>query len=144
MVARVPLFSGLSASQIADIITLLQAHRVEAGAVIARRGEIAHSMYFIADGEVKIEVKNKTVRLGRGHFFGEIAVLHQARRSATVVALANTSLLVLDAQDLQLLMEREPKIAQRIHDVVHERLRHGAVTAEGDLIPEEIANPPQR
>jgi voltage-gated potassium channel len=141
MVARVPLFSGLSATQIADIMKLLKAQRVEAGAIIARRGDTAHSMYFIADGEVEIEVKKETIRLGRGHFFGEIAVLHQARRSATVVALVNTSLLVLGAQDLQVLMEREPQIAERIQCVVHERLRHGAVTARGDLIAEEIEEP---
>lgn len=141
MVARVPLFSGLSAGQIADIMKLLQAQRVEAGAVITRRGETAHSMYFIADGEVEIDVKKESIRLGSGHFFGEIAVLHQARRSATVVALANTSLLVLGAQDLQLLMDREPQIAERIRRVVHERLRHGTVTSKGDLLAEEIEGP---
>jgi len=138
MVARVPLFSGLSARQIADVMELLRAQRAETGTIIVRRGEPAHSMYFIAAGEVEIDIKNERIRLGTGHFFGEIAVLHQARRSATVVATANTSLLVLGAQDLQALMEREPEIASRIRKVVHERLQGGAVTSKGDLVEEEI------
>jgi CRP-like cAMP-binding protein len=43
-------------------------------------------MYLIADGEVEIKLRAAPVRLGVGHFFGEIAVLRQARLSATVIA----------------------------------------------------------
>ena len=95
-------------------------------------------MYFIAAGEVEIELKDKRVQLGAGHFFGEIAALRRARRSATVTALTRTSLLVLDAHDLHTLMEREPKIAERIREVV--RARHGRdlVTPRGDLVTEEL------
>jgi voltage-gated potassium channel len=53
MVARVPLFSGLNAVEIADIMRLLRAQQIEAGEVLARRGEPAHSMYFVAAGEVE-------------------------------------------------------------------------------------------
>jgi len=138
MVARVPLFAGLKASDIADIMRLLRAQQVESGIAIVRRGEPANSMYFIAAGEVEIELKDKCVQLGAGHFFGEIAALRRARRSATVTALTRTSLLVLDAHDLHTLMEREPKIAERIREVV--RARHGRdlVTPRGDLVTEEL------
>jgi voltage-gated potassium channel len=138
MVARVPLFAELQASDIADIMRLLRAEQVETGAVIARQGEPAHSMYFVAAGEVEIALKHKRVRLGAGHFFGEIAALRRARRSATVVALTRTSLLVLDARDLHALMEREPRIAERIHDVVRSRLGRDIVTPKGDLVIEEL------
>ena len=77
---------------------LLRAQQVEPGGAIARRGDPAHSMYFIAAGEVDIELPKERVRLGVGHFFGEIAVLRRARRSANVTAVSRTSLLVLDAQ----------------------------------------------
>jgi voltage-gated potassium channel len=138
MVARVPLFADLQASDIADIMRLLRAEQVEAGAVIARQGEPAHSMYFVAAGEVEIALKHKHVRLGAGHFFGEIAALRRARRSATVVARMRTSLLVLDAHDLHALMEREPRIAQRIREVVRSRLGRDLVTPKGDLVKEEL------
>jgi voltage-gated potassium channel len=138
MVARVPLFAELQATDIADIVRLLRAQRVEAGDVIAKRGEPAHSMYFVAAGEVEIELKHERVRLGAGHFFGEVAALRRARRSATVTALMGTSLLVLDARDLHVLMEREPRIAERIREVARTRLGGEAVTPKGDLVVEEL------
>jgi voltage-gated potassium channel len=138
MVARVPLFAELNAGEIADIMRLMRAQTVEPGNMIVRRGEAAHSMYFVAAGEVEIELKDGRIRLGVGHFFGEIAVLRQARRSATVTAVTRTSLLVLDAHDLQALMEREPRVAERIHDVMRQRLGEKAVTPKGDLVTEEL------
>src|SRR5262249_57440893 len=78
MVARVPLFSELNANEIADIMRLLRAQQVEPGTTIARRGEPGHSMYFIAAGEVEMELPHERVRLGVGHFFGEVAALPPA------------------------------------------------------------------
>jgi len=138
MVARVPLFADLKAGDIADIMHLLRAHQIEAGAVIARRGEPAHSMYFIAAGEVEIELKSQRVRLGTGQFFGEIAALRRARRSATATAVSRTSLLALDAHDLHALMDREPRIAARIHEVVRHRLGRDIVSPHGDVVREEL------
>ncbi len=138
MVARVPLFAGLGATDIADIMRLLRARMVQPGDVIARRGDPAHSMYFIAAGEVEIELADKRVRLDAGHFFGEVAVLRRARRSASVTATARTNLLVLDAHDLHALMTREPRVAERIHAVARARVGQELVTPRGDLITEEI------
>jgi len=138
MIARVPLFAELAAAEISDIMQLLRAHVAEAGQAIVRAGEPAHSMYFIASGEVEISVRHERLRLGVGQFFGEVAVLRRARRSATVTALSRTSLLVLDAQDLHALMERDPRIAQRIKDVVEKRVGHEVVTPKGDMVSEEI------
>ncbi|HEX9323034.1 MAG TPA: cyclic nucleotide-gated ion channel [Xanthobacteraceae bacterium] len=138
MVARVPLFAELNAGEIADIMRLMRAQTVEPGDVVVRRGDVAHSMYFVAAGEVEIELKDGRIRLGIGHFFGEIAVLRQSRRSATVTAVSRTSLLVLDAQDLHALMEREPRVAERIHDMMRQRLGEQQITPKGDLISEEL------
>jgi voltage-gated potassium channel len=138
MVARVPLFSGLNAAEIADIMRLLRAQQVEAGEVLARRGEPAHSMYFVAAGEVEIELKHRQVRLGAGHFFGEIAALRRTCRSATITAVTRASLLVLDARDLHALMDREQRIAERIREVARSRLDGEVLTSRGDLISEEL------
>ena len=138
MLARVPLFSELNANEIADIMRLLRAQQVEAGITFVRRGEPAHSMYFIAAGEVEIELPHERVRLGAGHFFGEVAVLRRARRSANVTALIRTSLLVLDAQDLHALMERDHRIAEGIREVARSRIKHEIVTPRGDIVTEEI------
>jgi len=138
MVARVPLFADLKASDIGDIMQLLRAQYVEAGATITRRGEPAHSMYFIAAGQVQIDLKDRCIRLDAGHFFGEIAVLRRARRSATVIAVTRASLLVLDARDLHALMKREPQVAERIREVVRDRIGRDVITPQGDVIAEEI------
>ena len=138
MVARVPLFSGLSAAEIADIMQLLHAQRAEPGSLIVRRGEPGHSMYFIAAGEVEIDLPHERARLGVGHFFGEIAVLQRTRRSATVRALASTQLLVLDAADLHALMDRDPRIAERVHAMARGRLKNELVTPRGDIVTEEL------
>ena len=138
MIARVPLFCELDASEISDIMELLRAQVAEAGQVIVRAGEPAHSMYFIAAGEVEIVVRHEAIRLGVGQFFGEVAVLRRSRRSATVTALSRTSLLVLDAQDLHALMQRDPRVAARIKDVVQKRVGHEVVGEKGDIVEEEI------
>jgi voltage-gated potassium channel len=141
MVARVPLFAGLDAAAIADIMRLLRAQTVTAGEIIARRGEPAHSMYFIAGGRVEIALAGRRIGLGVGHFFGEIAVLRRARRSATVTAVSRTSLLVLDASDFHMLMERDERIAARVQAVVQERERDDleAVSPRGDIATGELS-----
>jgi voltage-gated potassium channel len=140
MISRVPLFAELDAAEISDIMGLLRAQVVEPGEVIVRKGDAAHSMYFIAAGEVEIVLKGKKepIRLGVGQFFGEIAVLRRSRRSATVIALARTNLLVLDAHDLHALMQRDLRIAMRIKDVVDKRVGSEAVSTKGDIVSEEI------
>ena len=143
MVARVPLFADLAAADIADIMRLMRAQTAEPGDAIVRRGEPAHSMYFLAAGEVEIELKDKRVRLQAGHFFGEIAVLRRARRSGTVTAVTRVNLLILDAQDLHALMERDPRIAERIHATARTRLGHGLVTPKGDIVTDELADSDQ-
>ncbi len=138
MIARVPLFAELDATAISDIMELLRAQVAEADEVIVRVGDPAHSMYFIAAGEVEVALKKETLRLGAGQFFGEVAVLRRARRSATATALTRTNLLVLSAQDLHALMQRDSRIAARIKDVVEKRVGREVVSLGGDIVTEEI------
>lgn len=125
MVARVPLFSHLTAGDIAHIMQLLRAQQFDRDEIIVRRGDVAHAMYFIAEGEVEIELSadqgGRRVRLGAGHFFGERAVLKKARRSATVAATVRTRLLSLDAADLRGLIARDSSIAAHINKVALSR-----------------------
>jgi voltage-gated potassium channel len=142
LVARIPLFSALNAAEIAEVMTMLRAQRVGSGTVIARRGEPAHAMYLIADGEVEIRLQHKHLRLGAGQFFGEIAALRRARRSATVTAVMPTRLLVLDAYDLHGLMDRQPQLAARIQEAARAKLGHPLNAPGGDLVSEEVSDAP--
>lgn len=138
MMARIPLFGELSAAQIADIMNYLHARKVDAGVTIARRGDPAHEMYLIADGEVEIRLAHQRTRLTAGQFFGEIAALRHARRSATITAVTTTRLLVLGAGDLHALMDREPQIASRVRDAASKRLGRDFSYGEDDLLAEEL------
>jgi voltage-gated potassium channel len=133
MLARVPLFSHLTASEIADIMRLLRARTIEQGEILVRRGDPASSMYFITAGEVEIELPNQRVRLADGTFFGEIALLHRTKRNGTVTATRKTRLLLLDAQDFHALIERVPALATHVRTTAKARLADS-----GDLAMAEI------
>ena len=121
MVARVPLFNHLDAGDIAEIMRYLRAQTVPTGTVIVRKGDTDQVMYFIASGEVEVELATGNVKLGEGAFFGEMAVLKKARRMATIRASQPSKLLALDAADLHLLIERNPKAAHAIEEAMLER-----------------------
>lgn len=139
MLARVPLFSHLGASEIADIMRLLRARTIESGEVLVRRGDAASSMYFITAGEVEIDLPNQRVRLSDGTFFGEIALLHRTKRSGTVKATRKTRLLALDAQDFHALIERMPTLAAHVKETAEARLADTAEISKGDIAAGEIA-----
>lgn len=120
MVSRVPLFRELEAEDVAHVMRFLRSQTAQPGEIIVRRGELGHSMYFIAAGQAELErPKHPRALLSEGDFFGELAVLHDARRSATVRALVRTDLLVLDASDLRVLMAERPELGRRVEDASH-------------------------
>ncbi len=108
MVARVPAFSRLGADRIGEIAEPLKPLEVPARYTIIRRGEAGDSMYFIASGEVEIDIAPKAFILGAGDFFGEIALLHRQSRSATVTSITDCQLLILEAYDLERLVQENP------------------------------------
>ena len=138
MVARVPMFSNLTATEIAAVMKLLHSRKVDRGAVIVHAGDPAHSMYFIMTGSVIVQLADKEVVLEEGSFFGEIALLRKAKRSATVVARETTALLELDAISLESLMHSNPEIGRQIKAVARERLGQERITPKGDIVSEEI------
>jgi voltage-gated potassium channel len=121
MVARVPLFARLDAAAIADLVGMLRARTVPAGATVIRKGERGDAMYLIASGRVEVASAAGKVRLEEGDFFGEMALLSREPRSATVTALRPTDLLVLDADDFLRLVDRLPDIGAKVHAVAKER-----------------------
>jgi voltage-gated potassium channel len=124
IVAKVPFFTRIGAAAIAEVARLLRPLDYPAGAVIVRRGEPGDCMYFIAAGEVEVEVEpgSEPLRLQAGGFFGEIALLTAAARTATVVATQACTLLRLDIVDFRELIGRQTELARIIYDAAHQRL----------------------
>jgi voltage-gated potassium channel len=137
MVARVPLFEDLSATEVAEVAKLLQALNIRQGATIAAQGDIADRMFFITDGEVEIRMEHSNIYLGEGNFFGELALLNQAQRTATVVAYRDCQLLVLEAGALHQLMGQDADLAKKIMDEAHARAEAGKRVL-GEIAEEEL------
>jgi voltage-gated potassium channel len=121
-VARVPLFAGLDASRIAEIARLLKSQVVPAHYVVVRRGDPADAMFFIMAGEVFIEVEPTPIRLGKGQFFGEIALLRETVRTATITTLTECQFLTLDVEDFRRLLAAHPALKTAITRIADERL----------------------
>lgn len=138
MVARVPLFAGLNAGEIAAIMRYLRSQVVDAGEVIVRRDEPSDAMFFVASGAVEIELGRRRLRMETGHFFGEAALLSEAHHSATVRALESTHLLALDRDDFMILMDQNPEIAQRINDGIAGGYALQPVDPGGDIAAAEL------
>jgi voltage-gated potassium channel len=119
-VARVPLFAGLDAAQIADIARLLKPQVVPERYVIVRRGDAADAMYFVLTGEVEVEIV-PPVRLRAGQFFGEIALLRDTERTASVTAVTECHLLSLGVGDFRRLMQQYPALEAAIRKVADSR-----------------------
>lgn len=121
MLARVPLFSTLTAQEIADLLQYLRAQSLPAGGLVFRKGDPAECLYFIADGEIEIDLPAGRTALGEGEFFGEIALMQGSPRSGGARAIRPTKLLILATSDLFALMDKNPDIRQRIEQAVAQR-----------------------
>ncbi len=121
MVSRVPLFSGLDAASIAELVGLLRARTVASGTTVVRKGDRGDAMYLIASGLVEVATTSGPRRLSEGDFFGEMALLSRAPRSASVTTLRSSDLLVLDADDFLRLIDRLPDVRARVEDVAKAR-----------------------
>lgn len=121
LVRRLPFFQGLSEERIGQICRLLKPIFAVPGEAIVQAGERGDTMYFISSGAVEIGRGGRKFRLGRGDFFGEMAVLISGRRTATVTAIAFCKLLALTARDLQALASAHPDLRRTIAEVARAR-----------------------
>jgi voltage-gated potassium channel len=128
-VAKVPLFAGLDAARIAEIAHLLKREIVPAKYAIVRRGEPADAMFFIMDGEVEVDIQPHPRRMGRGDYFGEIALLADTVRTATVTAVTECQLLTLDVADFRRLLAAHPDLEAAVRRVASQRMGAQAAAA---------------
>ncbi|HMH96902.1 MAG TPA: cyclic nucleotide-gated ion channel [Bradyrhizobium sp.] len=113
-VSKVPFFAALGPAAIADVTHMLRTMDLPARTMIIRKGQTGDCMYFIAAGEVEVDLPGKKVALGDGAFFGEMALLGNNLRSANITTTRLSKLLVLDLVDFRLLMARHPDLAETI------------------------------
>lgn len=114
-VSKVPFFASLGPAAIADVTNMLRTMDLPPRTMIIRKGQQGDCMYFIAAGQVEVDLPGgKKIPLNEGSFFGEMALLGNATRNANITTTGVTRLLVLDLVDFRLLMARHPELGQTI------------------------------
>jgi len=122
--ARVPLFANCTAAEIEAIEGVAQEHLYEPGQIIVTQGTPGQAFYTVLSGRVEILRDDKSLgAFGPGDFFGEMSLLDQAPRSATIRALEMTKCLMLSSWDFKAVLERHPSIAIKLLEVLSRRLR---------------------
>jgi ATP-binding cassette subfamily B protein len=117
--AAIPLLAGLGPAALETLARRFAFERHEAGATVIREGEAADRFYLVARGKVEVFVtvgqaeKQLTV-LTDGDFFGEVALLSDARRTASVRALQPSSFLTLAKRDFEDLLRAHPEIREAV------------------------------
>lgn len=122
LVAKLPLFAHLEASRIAAISRLLKLDVVPPRHTIVLRGEPGDAMFFILSGEVEVQILPNPLRLGPGQYFGEIALLRQVPRTATIVSVTECELLALGAADFRRLQDEYPALKESIREMAERRV----------------------
>lgn len=123
LLAEVPFFKSLMAPRIADLVRVLRPRFAQPGDVILRKGDEGDSMFIIASGEVEVDFGGgrDPVLLGPGQFFGELALIDRAPRSATVRADDECKLLELSGRDFHDLARHHPELDEAIRRMAAER-----------------------
>jgi CRP-like cAMP-binding protein len=123
-VARMPLFRELSPAELDLLLARLVPLEVRPGETIIRQGELGQRFYLIRSGTVEVERDGaRLAQLGPGEAFGEIALLLDVPRTATVTASEPTRLLALEARDFRDLLAGYLGRAGDLERLSHLRLR---------------------
>jgi CRP-like cAMP-binding protein len=124
LLGNVRLFSTCNKRELARIASLVDEVEAPKGKVLTRQGDPGQECFVIAEGKAKATMRGKgTAMLGPGSFFGEMSLLDQGPRSATVTAETDMRLLVLGSREFSALINEVPPVAVRIMRALAERLR---------------------
>jgi CRP-like cAMP-binding protein len=116
---KVILFKYLSPSELDSLASRLQRREIAKGTVIFKEGSDGQEMFLITKGEVEISItrndsKLVLAELGESSFFGEMALITDKPRTATVMALVDSEAYVLSKSEFQGLLVKEPQLMARL------------------------------
>ncbi len=128
-VRSVPLFASLEDEATTALRELLDVREARTGARVFKAGSRGDAMYLVEDGRVRIHVRDAggddvtLAELGRGDFFGEMAILDGKPRSADATVTQDARLAVLTREDFLGFVRANPDVALRMLSAVADRLR---------------------
>jgi CPA1 family monovalent cation:H+ antiporter len=142
LIQQVPIFADLSADQLDKIAALLRPRVAVPGELLVRRGERGTVMFFMSSGAAEVSLRDHKIRLGRGDFFGEMALLDPGgRRQADVTALSYCQLLILHDDDLRSLFTTEPGLREKIRQVARDRREMNRAPVTPPVVGSDIGRP---
>ncbi len=121
----IPLFRELPEEVVASLAARMQRRRYPQGAIVFRQGDIGDAMYVVETGQVAViseETGEVLAYLGPGSFVGEIALLLEQPRSATLRVIIDAELLSLHKQDFDALLAEYPHLALHMTREIGQRL----------------------
>jgi CRP-like cAMP-binding protein len=119
------LFRYFPGGDLAGIASLAQVVHLEADEVVFEQGEAGDAFYMVVRGTVRImRGSHELALLGPREGFGEMAILDQETRSATATAAEPTTLLRIDRDSFDRLIEQNPSVARGIYRMLTQRLRN--------------------
>jgi CRP-like cAMP-binding protein len=120
----VPLFDGLSNSELRKIASVAQEYNLREGRTLIREGDrVPRDFVVIIEGHAVVERKGRRVnRLGPGSFFGEIALITDRPRTATVTAETPIHALVLRERDFRRVLKTMPTVTLKVLQALGRRL----------------------
>jgi CRP/FNR family cyclic AMP-dependent transcriptional regulator len=124
---RCPFFAALSRNELRELAKVTEDMEVEEGKTLTREGAAGSEFFVIVDGDVSVTRDGSEIRtLGPGDFFGEISLLEDRPRTATVTAKTRLRFFVLTRQAFRGLLDRQPELEEKVVRALEERLRSTA------------------
>jgi CRP-like cAMP-binding protein len=146
LLARQDLFRKLSERELDDLVMAVQLRRVAAKQELCHKGDPGNQLYLIVDGVVKAQTTSPSGDdivfsiMGPGEMFGELALLRGGKRTATVVAIRDAQLIVIDRRELFPFLRRNPDAALKVLEVLAARVERLSAKVEDKT----FLNLPQR
>ncbi len=124
--SSVPLFRDLPRRERKQVARWADEVDLPAGKHLLEEGRFPHEFFVLLEGSVEVTHDGKQLAvLGPGDFLGEIALVENVRRTATVVATTPVRAIVMHSREFMAMEAELPKVAARIQDAIRERMARG-------------------
>ncbi|MGI0078428.1 MAG: Crp/Fnr family transcriptional regulator [Nitrososphaerales archaeon] len=124
LLGDVPLFSSLKQKNLVSVVNASTKRSFDSGETIARQGDSGVAFYMILSGQVEVRRGKRLLsKLGRGQFFGEMALFDQQPRSADVVAVEKTTCLLLTSWAFEGFVKAHSDVSLMVIKEIVRRLR---------------------
>jgi CRP/FNR family transcriptional regulator, cyclic AMP receptor protein len=121
---RVPIFAGVRDKELGRLVKAMRDSRFKGGEVITTEGRSGVGFFLIEDGNATVSLRGEIVRtLGPGDHFGEIALIDEGPRSATVTASTDLRCRGLAAWEFKSFVQEHPEVAWPLLETLASRLR---------------------